>query len=589
MRPILKLQIPLSVFLASLLCLGFPTIGKAASASTQSWTATKLSQIPVNQLPAEYGTPQQQPMACLAWEDGVYISRDGLSLYADYFQGDLLKIVLDAASPCLYYTYERGPGIGQDFTVPTGVCNPVPSAWLHADVAVSRRSATTQAFPNWSLSALTTQYYDVGGAVGIQNSADPSQFDLFAYTDDHTSTVKIMLLRNVSWNLAPDSAGTELPSNVDEIGYDQDNPHIERYDSSSPNSLVLFYDSDNKPGAGVLGSGARYIWYSTSSDGGTTWTNPANVSTINTSSGYFAQPHLYFDGTIWWLYFSKTNPVDGKYAIYRDRQGTPGNWDSWQNDQLVVSAGTTAGVGEPTLTSYGDLSFVVVTHNLSGTATDLYDADPWLLPKWTPTPTPSSTPSPGVSFSSTPAASLSPSISPTATPIVFSTETTTPLAAPSASPSMTPHTPSTPTFSPTQGILASATPSATQTARTSPTATGSPTSTQSPVGTSDAFPVSTPSTDTPPLLLQALPFPDPWSARGQANVKILTNGWTGPLELRLYSVSFRCVLSKTWQNGLAPGWNTLSFPLDASLAKGVYFGEIIVGKTTRSFAVAILP
>ena len=39
----------------------------------------------------------------------------------------------------------------------------------------------------------------------------------------------------------------------------------------------------------------------------------------------------------------------------------------------------TAGVGEPSLTSRGDLSFVVITGNPSGTAVDTYDADPWFM------------------------------------------------------------------------------------------------------------------------------------------------------------------------------------------------------------------
>jgi hypothetical protein len=42
---------------------------------------------------------------------------------------------------------------------------------------------------------------------------------------------------------------------------------------------------------------------------------------------------------------------------------------------VVVSAGTTAGVGEPSLTSR---SFVVITRNPSGTAVDTYDADPFI-------------------------------------------------------------------------------------------------------------------------------------------------------------------------------------------------------------------
>jgi len=46
----------------------------------------------------------------------------------------------------------------------------------------------------------------------------------------------------------------------------------------------------------------------------------------------------------------------------------------------VVSAGTALGVGEPSLSSRGGLSFVLVVENPEGTATDRYDADPWFLP-----------------------------------------------------------------------------------------------------------------------------------------------------------------------------------------------------------------
>jgi hypothetical protein len=166
-----------------------------------------------------------------------------------------------------------------------------------------------------------------------------------------------------------------LPANVDETAFHQDNPHIERWNPSNASDIVLFYESDNKTG----GAGGHDIWYSTSTDGGTTWTNPGNVTTVNSANDDI-QPHLYYDGSVWWLYWATTNPADGKLGIYRAQQGTVGNWDSWGAKQLVVSAGTTDGVGEPTLTSHGDLSFVVVYSNPNGTSTDTYDADPWYLP-----------------------------------------------------------------------------------------------------------------------------------------------------------------------------------------------------------------
>jgi len=91
-------------------------------------------------------------------------------------------------------------------------------------------------------------------------------------------------------------------------------------------------------------------------------------------------PHLYFDGSSWWMYLAQTNPADDKLAIYRARQNTTGNWNDWSATELVVAAGSSVGVGEPTLTAAGDLSFTVVTRNtVDGTATDLYDSDPWLM------------------------------------------------------------------------------------------------------------------------------------------------------------------------------------------------------------------
>lgn len=310
-------------------------------------------------------------MADLAWEDGVYITRDGLTLYAFYEPADVLKAVLDGATPDLFYKYQRGTLIGQDFSNP--LMQPTP--WLHADIAYSQRATTADSFTSWTLSNLKTQYYNRGAAQGILNGSDPTVFDFFVFTDDSGSGNKIRLLTSVVRN--PSGPGVNLPSNVDEPAYNQDNPHLERYDPLDPNKLVLFFESNNKPG----GAGGHDIWYSISADSGSTWTNPQNVTSINTVADEL-QPHLYFEATStsWWLYFSGINPADGKLAIFRAKQGTPNDWNSWQSKQLVVSAGTSAGVGEPTLTSLGDLSFVVITNNTTtGTPFDQNDADPWFM------------------------------------------------------------------------------------------------------------------------------------------------------------------------------------------------------------------
>ena len=68
---------------------------------------------------------------------------------------------------------------------------------------------------------------------------------------------------------------------------------------------------------------------------------------------------------------------------------TVDDWDSWGEREIVIEPniildgyGTIIGVGEPTLTSNGDISFVVVYGDYtSEDETDVFDCDPWFLPK----------------------------------------------------------------------------------------------------------------------------------------------------------------------------------------------------------------
>ena len=366
-----KSNIRLQVFTIGLLLGCCPVPAKASSstaASVASWQSAEATQIPKNEIPSIYGNPYRQPIATLAWEDGVYITRDGLTLYTDYVPADLLRALLDGAIPYYTYLYARGPNLGQDFSNPFGSAFP----WYHSDIAYATRVSSTQPFSGWSLTERRGAYFNRGAPQGIDSLQGNGDFDYFVYTEDGTSHITIMLLRNTDRSLY--GTAVELPANVDDPRYNEDNPHMERYDHSDPNKLVLFFDSDNWPGMG-----GHDIWYTVSSDGGISWTNPQSVKSINTKLDE-EQPHLYFDGVHWWLFFTATNPTDGRLAIYRARQGISNNWDSWVNEQLVVSAGTTLGVGEPTLTTNGDLSFVAVIHNPNGTPTDQWDCDPWFMP-----------------------------------------------------------------------------------------------------------------------------------------------------------------------------------------------------------------
>jgi hypothetical protein len=350
-----------------------------SSVRADDWDTAKKAQIPKNELTNEFQTPFQQSLANLAWEDGLYISRDGLTLYSIYASFDVLSALLNGESPDQLYLYQRGNLIGQDFSNPLpGVTTP----WFHADIAISQRSSLSDPFSSWSLSNLKTRYSNRGAPQGVSNPSNPNVFDYFIYTDNskfypsnssNQFPPKLYLIKNTPTN--PSNPGTLLPDNINESAYNQDNGHLERSDPAQPGHLVLFYESDNKP---TSQPGKTHIWYSTTSDGGNTWSNPISVSSIN-SGREEQQPHLYWDGSQYWLYFAATNPSDSKLAIYRSKQSTKGDWDSWQTRQLVVSAGSSLGVGEPTLTSNGDLSFVVVTQNPNGTNRDKFDADPWFM------------------------------------------------------------------------------------------------------------------------------------------------------------------------------------------------------------------
>jgi hypothetical protein len=79
------------------------------------------------------------------------------------------------------------------------------------------------------------------------------------------------------------------------------------------------------------------------------------------------------------LYYSSYH-TDGKLAIFRRKQNVTNHWNDWSSPELVISAGNSAGIGEPTLTRNGDISFVVVYKDpLQSSIYNQFDSDPWYL------------------------------------------------------------------------------------------------------------------------------------------------------------------------------------------------------------------
>ncbi|MES2591402.1 MAG: T9SS type A sorting domain-containing protein [Bacteroidota bacterium] len=318
-----------------------------------------------------YETPYIQPLNVGGWEDGLSVSRDGLMLYALYMPVDVFSLFSDfALNPVCFdfHPYYRPPLFGIDtLTNPWGCPN-----FFQADIVYSFRISIYEPFIAWFPSNMARSVSTEGAPQAISKSVD--SVDLFVYTrnGDGTQDMDIMFMKNVTNN--PNQT-TAVP--IVQSPQNEDNPHIERI---SATQLVLLFDRE------------RYIYYSLSNDNGLTWQTPVQVTNVlNDYAPYDVQPHLWNDGTDWWVYYCAQNSAN-KRCIYKSKQQIANDWNSWGLRELVIEpneitggSGIIAGIGEPTLTARGDLSFVVIYGDPNSTdTTDVYDADPWFLPKrWT--------------------------------------------------------------------------------------------------------------------------------------------------------------------------------------------------------------
>lgn len=338
--------------------------------SDDEWSTIKRNTKPINELPNEFAEPEQLSISTLGWEDGLSVSRDGLYLYATYMPADLLSYTInDGVFPENIQLYDRGPHYDIDFNATDIGVTDYP--WYHSDIIFSSRNSTSSDFKDWSTSDMKRAIYSEG-AFSVIFSDEGIDIGIFTSNENYTELNNFKVIQNTAFN--PSGLGTFISTTAelnetDKVNttYTEDNPHIERLDSTN---LVLFFDSEDRPG----GQGGHDIWFSTSSDNGTNWSEPSNLTSINTDSKEH-QPHLYDDGDKWWLYFSAYYS-DGKLAIYRSYREND-DWSDWSEPELVLSAGDSAGVGEPTLTEFGELYFVLVYENPNGSYYDQYDADPW--------------------------------------------------------------------------------------------------------------------------------------------------------------------------------------------------------------------
>ncbi len=358
----------------------FSSCGSGAGSHVDtSWADTKAGAAVSLTLTDEWETPESVSIATSGWEDGINVSRDGLNLYATYIPADFLSFTLSGDFVDQLPLYQRGPTYAMDFD---GSSIGVDYTWLHSDIIYAHRSSTAEDFGSWQLSSMARAVFSEGAVTLVQDGS--GDIDIMAFTSNEDSDTDDLVDELNNFRTISDTSADPVSSGVNDpyltpvdtsltpplvnSRYTEDNPHLERLDAST---LVLFFDSPDRPG----GTGDIDIWYSTSSDNGANWTTPLPVTSINTVSKEH-QPHLFHDGSSWWLYYSAYHS-DGKLAIFRAQQQTA-SWDDWGSPELVISAGNTGGVGEPTLTDDGDLFFVVILDNSEGSSYDRYDGDPWM-------------------------------------------------------------------------------------------------------------------------------------------------------------------------------------------------------------------
>lgn len=314
-----------------------------------------------------YNYPEILSINLGGWEDGLYISRDGKNLYSTYLPIDVLSWVNDWY-PCIDFNpYYRGPLLGIDTVYNIFGC----TNYMHSDIVKAARSDTSYSFNQWQPSNLKNPMTFDGAACGVLLT--PDTFDVFVFTTDNGNTgMDIMFLKNVPTNPNYAQAVPILSSPQQE-----DNPHIERL---SNGDLLLFFDRD------------RFIYYALSSDNGVSWTIPTLITNvINDQAPYDIQPHLWNDGTDWWVYFCADDSL-GFRSIYRSKQTITNDWNSWAPKELVLSPtginggfGNVIGIGEPSLTEWGDLYFVTVYGNtMQPDTTDVFDCDPWVMKRKQP-------------------------------------------------------------------------------------------------------------------------------------------------------------------------------------------------------------
>jgi hypothetical protein len=364
-----------------------PSDPDVSEPSGPAWETIKANTLPTIELPSAFETPQRLAVGTLAWEDGIHVSDDGLSLFAFHAPMDVIKYSqYVAANPVCppVLEYLRGAALpGTDLDLIPPIDNPwdCPDGVLHSDIAVATRTSTDEDFSSWQRHAVSGDFKYDGGFSAADNG--DGTFHLVFSQSTHDGNLNDIYWVGNALSLHPASATPiSISSTINDAGQ-QDNPHLERLDESQ---LILLFDNHGADDPDTE------IRYSMSSDDGSSWSTPQLLDSINSPSSQEMHGHLFEDNQKhWWMYFAsdRDNGILGIYRSPHASDDLAGDFDHWGPVEKVISVGSVtgnhgfvAGLGEPTLTADGDLYFAVVyrKHPAHQTETDAYDSDPWFAP-----------------------------------------------------------------------------------------------------------------------------------------------------------------------------------------------------------------
>jgi len=317
-----------------------------------------------------YDQPLFIELSDYGWEDGLQISQDGLNLYALYSPSDFLSwnayflnnldLPLCELLSGMSYLRPYAGTYNMDLETNLFECD----SFINVDILYSHIKSISEPFSERELSDIGRAGVIEGGPAMLHNIIDSSLMDIFMFTGNGD----IWMLQNAMANQTGIEDAIRLPSpiNPSKGEFNADNAYLERLG----NTVVLVYEK-------YTDLGLRDFMYSLSEDNGNTWSQPELITTIDNSLGHIEHPSLYRDTEDqWWMYYS----ID-LVEIVRSKQLIPGDWDSWDEPEVILAVGNALIIGEPTVARNGDIAFSVgYINEQSNDTTDVYDLDPWYLP-----------------------------------------------------------------------------------------------------------------------------------------------------------------------------------------------------------------